>query len=579
MSAMLGHNPDIAQALDDLADLLELDAANPFRVRAYRNAARTVRGLGTEVAAMLEHGDDLADLPGIGEDLAGKIRTLAKTGHLPLLDRLRKATPAVAVELLKLPGLGPKRVKTLCHELDIDTIEQLHRALLDGRVRALPGFGETTATKLLHAIETRVAAPPARVKLSIAESYVEPLLAWLRDAPDVRDVIAAGSYRRCQETVGDIDILVTAPRGAPVVKRLTDYREVAETVAAGTTRATVTLRSGLQVDVRIVPAASYGAALHYFTGSKAHNIAIRRLGQQRGLKINEYGVFRGTKRIAGEAEAEVYRAVDLPFIPPELRENRGEIEAAAAGTLPVLVELADLRGDLHAHTTATDGHDSLSDMAEAARALGREYLAITEHSRRIAMAHGLDPRRLMQQVEAIDRFNAGKPGITVLKGIEVDILDDGKLDLPDEVLGHLDLVVAAIHSRFNLSREQQTERILRAMERPHFSILAHPTGRLIAEREPYDVDMPRIIRAAKERGCFIELNAHPDRLDLIDRHCRLAKEAGVLVSIATDAHRTTELANMRFGVGQARRGWLEKDDVLNTRTLATLRPLLARTMG
>lgn len=574
---MAAHNPDIAQALDDLADLLELDDANPFRVRAYRNAARIVRGLGTEVGVMLARGDDLAALHGIGEDLAGKIRTLAGTGHLPLLDRLRKATPAVATELLKLPGLGPKRVRILCRELDIRTVEQLHRALLDGRVRSLPGFGASIEAKLLNALQARTAAP-ARLKLALAESYVEPLLAWLRGAPGTVSVVAAGSYRRCQETVGDIDILVTAPRGDPVVKRFTEYEEVDRIVAAGSTRATVALRSGLQVDLRVVPAGSYGSALHYFTGSKAHNIAIRRLGQQRGLKINEYGVFRRDERIGGTTEEDVYRAVGLPFIPPELREDRGEIEAAAAGHLPRLVELADLRGDLHAHTKATDGHDTLAELAQAAQAHGLEYLAITDHSRRLTIAHGLDPERLLQQIEAIDRLNAADPGITLLKGIEVDILEDGTLDLPDAVLGRLDLVVAAVHSRFNLSRERQTSRILRAMDRPHFTILAHPTGRLIAEREPYDVDMPRIVHAAKQRGCFLELNAHPDRLDLTDRNCRLAKDEGVLVSIATDTHRAEELSYLRFGVGQARRGWLEKDDVLNTRSLAALRPLLARTM-
>jgi DNA polymerase (family X) len=574
---MPAHNPDIAQALDDLADLLELEEANPFRVRAYRNAARVVRGLGKEVGVILEQGGDLAELPGIGDDLAGKIRTLAKTGHLPLLDRLRKTTPVIAAELLRLPGLGPKRVKTLCHDLDIHTMEQLHRALLDGRVRALPGFGKTTETKLREALEVHVAAP-VRWKLALAESYVEPLLAWLRGVPEVEAVVAAGSYRRCQETVGDIDILVTAPRSAPVVERFTAYEEVDKVIAAGGTRATVALRSGLQVDLRIVRARSYGSALHYFTGSKAHNIAIRRLGQQRGLKINEYGVFRGEQRIAGKTEEEVYRAVGLPFIPPELRENRGEIEAAAAGHLPDLIELADLRGDLHAHTKATDGHDTLAELAQAALKRGREYLAITDHSRRLAMTHGLDPKRLQEQIEAIDRLNSGELGVTLLKGIEVDILEDGKLDLPDAVLGHLDLVIAAVHSQFNLSRAKQTDRILRAMERPHFTILAHPTGRLIAEREPYDVDMPRIIRAAKERGCFLELNAHPDRLDLTDVHCRLAKEEGVLLSIATDAHRAAELDNLRFGIGQARRGWLEKKDVLNTRPLAELRLLLARTM-
>ncbi len=572
------HNPDIAQGLDDVADLLELENANPFRVRAYRNAARVIRGLGIEVAVMLTRGDDLSELPGIGKDLAGKIRTFVKTGHLPLLDQLRRTTPAIAVELLKLPGMGPKRVNTLCRELDVHTLEQLHRAVLDGRVRTLPGFGAVTEERLRQALEAHAKAPPSRLKLALAESYVEPLLAWLRGAPYVEAVVVAGSYRRCQETVGDIDILVTAARGAPVVKRFVEYEEVERIVAQGTTRATIVLRSGLQVDLRIVPARSYGSALHYFTGSKAHNIAVRRLGQKRGLKINEYGVFRGSRRVGGATEEEVYRAVDLPFIPPELRENRGEIEAAAAGKLPELVELAELRGDLHAHTSATDGHNTLAEMAAAARAHRLQYLAITEHSKRITMAHGFDSRHLLRQAEAIDRFNDTKPGITVLKGIEVDILEDGRLDLADVALAHLDLVVAAVHSHFNLSREKQTERVLRAMDRPHFTVFAHPTGRLIGEREPYDVDMPRIIGAAKARGCFIELNGHPDRLDLIDVHCRMAKEAGVLVSIATDAHRVEELGNLRFGVFQARRGWLGKNDVLNTRTLADLRPLLARTM-
>ncbi|MDE2230269.1 MAG: DNA polymerase/3'-5' exonuclease PolX [Alphaproteobacteria bacterium] len=574
---MLAHNPDIAQRLDDIADLLELEDANPFRVRAYRNAARVIRGLGAEVAVMLKRGDDLSELPGIGKDLADKIQTIVRTGHLPLLDQLRKATPAIAAELLKLPGLGPKRVKTLYHELDVHTLEQLHRALLDGRIRALPGFGSITEERLRQALETHAAAP-SRLKLALAESYVEPLLAWLRDTPHAETVAAAGSYRRCQETVGDIDILVTAPRAAPVVKRFTEYEEVEKIAARGNTRATVVLKSGLQVDLRVVPPRSYGSALHYFTGSKAHNIAIRRLGQRRGLKINEYGVFRKGRRVGGKTEAEVYRAVGLPYIPPELRENRGEIEAAAAGQLPTLVKLADLRGDLHVHTVATDGHNTLTEMARAAHERGFEYLAITEHSKRIAMAHGFDSRHLLKQIEEIDRFNATSPRITILKGIEVDILEDGKLDLPDATLGHLDLVVASVHSHFHFSRDKQTGRILRAMERPHFTVFAHPTGRLIGEREPYDVDMPRIIGAAKDRGCFIELNAHPERLDLIDAHCRMAKEVGVLVSIATDAHRTEELGNLRFGVFQARRGWLEKADVLNTRSLAALRPLLARTM-
>ncbi|HUK61300.1 MAG TPA: DNA polymerase/3'-5' exonuclease PolX [Stellaceae bacterium] len=576
--AKIRHNPEVAQSLDDVADLLELDSANPFRVRAYRNAARVVRGLGKEVSELLADADTAPKLPGIGTDLAGKIRTLARTGHLPLLEQLRKKTPHIAQELLHLPNLGPKRVRTLCDELEVRTLEQLHRAVLDGRVRELSGFGAGIEKKLREALEAEAKAPPKRLKLALAESYVEPLLTYLRGASGVREVVVAGSYRRYQETIGDVDIVATGPRSAPVIERFTTYDEVAKVLASGSTRATIVLRSGLQVDLRVVPPESYGSALHYFTGSKAHNIAIRRLGVERGLKINEYGVFRGRKRLGGKTEEEVFGAVGLGFIPPELRENRGEIEAAAAGSLPNLVELSDMRDDLHVHSKATDGHDSLEELAEAAKERGYEYLAVTDHSRRLAMAHGLDARRLRGEMRAIDRLNEKGNGVTLLKGIEVDILEDGTLDLADDVLGELDLVVAAVHSKFDLSRQKQTERILRAIERPHFTILAHPTGRLIGEREPYDVDMARIISAAKERGCFIELNAHPDRLDLTDVHCRMAKEAGVLVSVATDAHRAQEMSNLRFGVGQARRGWLEKGDVLNTRTLAKLRPLLAQTM-
>lgn len=571
------HNPDIAQALDDIADLLELEGANRFRIRAYRNAARTLRGLPTDVTEMLRRGDDLADLPGIGEDLAGKIRTLAETGRLSLLTQLHKAIPPVATELLKLPGLGPKRVRALYQDLDIHSMEQLHRALLDGRVGRFPGFGSAIEGKLLQALAARKAAP-GRLQRALAESYAMPLRDWLSAAPGVAAVVIAGSYRRCRETVGDIDLLISTEHAATVIKRLAAYDDVSRVVSAGKTQSTIVLRSGLQVDVRIVPPRSYGAALVYFTGSKAHNIALRRLGQQRGLKINEYGVFKNGRRLGGETEAEIYQAVGLPYIVPELREDRGEFEAARSGQLPKLVDYDDLRGDLHAHTLATDGQASIAEMAEAARLLGFEYLAITDHSRRLAMAHGLDPKRLRRQTEMIDAFNAAKSGITLLKGIEVDILEDGKLDLPASVLSELDLVIGAVHSQFNLSRAKQTARILRAMEQRYFTILAHPSGRLMPNREPYDVDMPRIIRGAQQRGCFLELNAHPDRLDLTDTYCHLAKDAGVLVSIASDAHRQNEFGNLRFDIGQARRGWLEKADVLNTRSLAKLGPLLARTM-
>ena len=571
------HNADIAAIFEEIADRLEIQGANPFRIRAYRNAARTLGELPQEARALLEQGDDLTRLPGIGDDLAAQVHEIVDSGHSSQLERLRKELPPAVTELLQIPGLGPKRVKALYHDLDVQTVEQLYRAARDGRIRTLPGFGEKTELNILQAVEVH-ASQTRRFKLAVAAQYADALCAYLKAVAGVDQVTVAGSFRRMRETVGDLDILVTVAADSPVVQRFKAYDEVANVLSAGTTRASVVLKSGLQVDLRVVDKTCYGAALHYFTGSKAHNIAIRRIAQKHGLKINEYGVFRGDKRIAGKDEASVYKSVDLPFIEPELREDRGEIEAAHAGRLPNLVEFKDLRGDLHAHTKATDGHDSLRDMALAAKKLGLEYLAITEHSRHLTVAHGLDPLRLARQCEEIDALNSKLDGITLLKGIEVDILEDGSLDLPDDVLAQLDLVICAVHSQFHLSRAKQTTRILRAMDHPHFTMLAHPSGRLIDKREPYDVDMLKIIRQAKQRGCFIELNAHPERLDLLDTHCQMAKEEGVLVSINSDAHSVFDFANLKYGVGQARRGWLEKDDVLNTRPLTALRRLLKQTL-
>ena len=568
------HNADIAAALDEIADILEIEEANPFRVRAYRNAARVVNELPAETAAMIARGDDLAELPGVGKDLAQKIGELALTGTTALLDDLRHQMPPALVEVLRLPGMGPKRVKMLHDKLHLETLPQLRRALEDGRIARLPRFGEKLAGRIRDAIAAKAAAP-SRIKLAIAAQYAEPLADFLRHLPGVEQVAIAGSYRRARETVGDIDVVTTARTAAPVLEAFVRYPEVARVLAQGPTRGTVVLRSGLQVDIRVMEPECYGAALVYFTGSKAHNIAIRRIAQDRGLKISEYGVFRGRRRVAGDTEESVYRAIGLPFIAPELREDRGEVDAARQGTLPDLVALEDIRGDLHAHTTASDGRDSLREMVLGAKAHGYEYVAITEHSRHVTVAHGLDPARLKRQIGQIDALNRENLGIEVLKGIELDILDDGRLDLPDSILSQLDLVVVAVHSKFALSRDQQTERILRALDNPNVTILAHPTGRLIGEREPYDVDMPAILKKAKACGSYVELNAHPDRLDLLDTQCRMAKELGVLVSINTDAHAVAEYANIRFGVGQARRGWLEKGDVLNARPLAKLRPLLA----
>jgi DNA polymerase (family 10) len=571
------HNTDIATAFQEIADLLEIEGANPFRIRAYRNAARTLEELSQDARTLLERGDDLTRLPGIGDDLAAKIVEIVTTGSCSLLQRLHRELPPAVTELLHIPGLGPKRVKVLYHDLDVQTVEQLYRAARDGRIRTLPGFGEKTELNILQSVEAHV-SKVRRFKLATAAQYAEALATYLQGTPGVLQVTVAGSFRRMRETVGDIDILVTADPISLVIQRITLYDEVTEVLSAGDTRASVVLKCGLQVDLRVVSKQNYGAALHYFTGSKAHNIAIRRIAQKLGLKINEYGVFRDGIRIAGETEVSVYRAVGLPYIEPELREDRGEIEVARAGRLPCLVKISDLKGDLHAHSKASDGHDSLRDMAMAAQHMGFEYLAITEHSRRLTVAHGLDPQRLLRQCDEIDRLNTELAGITLLKGIEVDILEDGSLDLPDNVLGRLDLVVGAVHSKFELSRIRQTERILRAMQHPHFTLLAHPTGRLLEQRAPYDVDMQRLIREAKQRGCFLELNAHPERLDLLDTYCQMAKDEGVLISVNSDAHSRYDFANLRFGIGQARRGWLEKQDVLNTRSLVELRSLIKRTM-
>jgi DNA polymerase (family 10) len=571
---MAVHNSEIADMFEHLADLLEIREENPFRIRAYRNAARVIRGHSRSMAELVGSGADLDALPGIGKDLAEKIATIVRTGKLPLLEQVRAKVPAALVEMTRIEGLGPKRAKALYQALRIRSLEDLQRAARSGRIRELKGFGARTE-QLIGQRAARVASAERRIKLSDAEDIVAPLVEHLRAIRGVKAVEVAGSYRRRRDTVGDLDVLVSAGRGSgAIMDAFVAYEDVVEVLAKGPTRATVRLRGGVQVDVRVVPPESFGAALHYFTGSKAHNIAVRRLAMARGLKLNEYGLFKGERSVGGRTEQEVFDAVGLPFIPPELREDRGEIEAARKKRLPALVELGDLRGDLHCHTSATDGRDTLEAMAKAAAARGYEYISANDHTKRVSIAHGLDARRLMQQVRAIDRLNAKLRGIVVLKSAEVDILDDGSLDLPDDVLKELDFTVCAIHYGLNRSREKQTERVLRAMDNPYFSVLAHPTGRLINAREPYDIDLERVIEAARERGRILELNAHPDRLDLDDRACRMAKEGGVRVAISTDAHRTADLDLIRFGIGQARRGWLGPEDVVNTRRLTDLRRLL-----
>jgi DNA polymerase (family 10) len=569
------QNADIAEIFNKIADMLEIQDANPFRVRAYRNAARTVSSLAQSVSEMVAGGRDLTELSGIGKDLAAKIKEIVQTGSVAKLKELEGKMPSELNSLMKLPGLGPKKVRALYRELGIVNLEGLKKAAENGDVRQLDGFGRKSEEKILQGLE-QTRFKEKRIKLIEAEQRAQPFMAYLKKTKGVKDIIVAGSFRRRKETVGDLDILATCSKGSKVMDRFVAYEDVVEVISKGTTRSSVLLRSGLQVDLRVVPQVSYGAALHYFTGSKAHNIAVRKLGVKNKLKINEYGVFKGQKQVAGRTEKDVYQQVGLPYIEPELRENLGELEAAQKANLPKLIAIDDIRGDLQAHTKETDGHASLEEMAEAARKLGYEYLAITEHSQKVRMAHGLDAARVAEQIKQIDRLNQKLDGFLILKGIEVDILEDGSLDLPDDILKQLDLTVCSIHYNFNLSQKKQTERILRAMDNPCFNILGHPTGRLINERPPYEVDMQRIIEAARDRGCILEVNAQPDRLDLADTYCKMAKQMGVKLVISTDAHSPEDLKLMRCGVDQARRGWVEPEDVINTRSISEVRKLIKR---
>ncbi|MDO8179979.1 MAG: DNA polymerase/3'-5' exonuclease PolX [Undibacterium sp.] len=564
------HNADIAEIFDEIANFLEISDANPFRIRAYRKAARTVGSFPQDFKTLIDAGTLLPKLPGIGTDLAAKIHEIATTGHCDLLDTLRKQMPPAVTELLKVVGLGPKRVQALYRELGISTIAQLKLAARAGRIRTVSGFGPKTEQHILDALAAQN-EPEQRFIRPIAKQYAETLVNYLQHSEGVNQVMIAGSYRRMQETVGDLDILVTTTADSHVMEHFLAYDEVRTVLAHGATRSSVALRSGLQVDLRLVKTENYGSALHYFTGSKAHNISIRRLARAQGLKINEYGVFRGNRRIGGDTEDSVFNAVGLPYIAPELREDRGEIEAARNGLLPNLISLNDLRGDLHVHTTASDGKNNIQEMAQAAQMRGLQYIAITDHSRRLTVTHGLNPEQLVQQINEIDSINAQDSNFIILKGSEVDILEDGTLDLPDDILRRLDIVIVAIHSKLNLPRESQTERILRAMDNPLVNLLAHPTGRLMGVRRESDIDMSKIMRKAKERNICLELNCQPDRLDLNDIYSKMARDAGVMVSINSDAHSILDFNNLQYGIGQARRGWLEHQHVINTLSAAQVK--------
>ena len=569
------ENKSIADIFTGIADILDIQGENPFRIRSYRNAARTITDMSERVQALVSAGKNLEEIPGIGKSIHEKIEEILSTGKCQLLEELRSKIPPGLTELLKLEGLGPKKVKLLYDQLQVDSVERLGKGDKHGRVRNVAGMGVKTEEKVLKSVE-QYRAGMGRFKLSVGFTYTEALKKYLEGVPGVKRLDSAGSFRRRQETIGDLDILAICNRGCRIMDRFAEYEEGAEVIARGETKSSVRLKGGLQVDVRVLGEENYGAALHYFTGSKAHNVAIREKAKALGLKISEYGVFRAKdeKRLSGAKEEDVFQAVGLPFIPPELREDRGEIQAAEKGQLPRLIELADIRGDLQMHTVATDGKNSIRDMAEKAGEMGYSYIAITDHSKAVRVAGGLGEKELAKHLKEIEKVNNQFPDVRILKGVEVDILPDGSLDLKDDILKECEVVLAAVHSRFNMEEGEMTRRIIQALKNPRVNILAHPTGRLILEREPYRVNLKEIIQAAIEEGVVLEINAYPDRLDLRDVDARMAKEMGAKLAISTDAHSVPQMEVMKFGVFTARRGWVEAKDVINTLPLGELLKML-----
>jgi DNA polymerase (family 10) len=570
------ENPAIAALFDETADLLELDGAIVFRVRAYRNAARTVRDTGTPLRELVAREPTrLTELPGIGKDLASRIREVIETGDFAAHRELLAKFPPELLELLRLPNLGPKRVKQLYEERHIASLADLREAIAKRRLADLRGFGERSIAKLQEALDK--ATTERRFLLADAEQWAEALVAYLRAAGHLKAIDIAGSLRRRRETIGDLDVLVATEQAEDVVRRFVEYPEVTTVLAQGETKASVRLRGGPQVDLRVVEPEAYGAALLYFTGSKAHNIELRKVAQAKQLKLSEYGLFRDETRAAGATEREVYAKLGLDWIPPELREARGEIDRARAHAVPVLVSREAIRGELHAHTSATDGKASLEEMADGARQLGYEYLAITDHSKRVTMARGLDAERLRAQWERIARFNESFPSLTVLKSVELDILEDGSLDLPDDVLAEADYVVASLHYGASKREQDNTRRLVAAASHPHVDAIGHPTGRLLGRRDPYPLDADELARVCADHGCLLELNGSPERMDLPDALAQSAAERGVCFVCSTDAHAVAHLDFMRYAVDIARRAGLGKEQVVNTRDLAGLRRALKQT--
>ena len=573
------ENKDLARFFTEIADILEIQEGNPFRIRSFRRTAQIIKDLSFNGAdAVLEDPQKLKSISGIGDGAIKKMQEIVETGQCQEHEDLKQQIPASLLPLTKIQNLGPKKVSLFWKALDITSLEELEKAAREEKLRSLPGMGEKSEAKILKAIHD-YRQLQGRFRLDDGIEISQVLIEYLRQQVEVNRIAAAGSVRRRRETIGDIDILVTCDAPVEVIDAFTGHPDVQEVLARGETKASVVLRRGLQADLRVLEDESFGAALQYFTGSKAHNVALRERAKRMGYKISEYGLFSiddPDKPVAGANEEDIYRLLNLSWVPPEIRENRGEIDKAQEDQLPELIQLEDIRGDLHMHTTATDGRNSISEMAVAARKAGYAYVAITDHSKALAMTGGLDEKALARQNKEIEKVSSKLKKIKILKGIEVDILDDGKLDLDDEALAQLDVVIASIHSRFNLSRKEMTLRICRALENPHVNILAHPTGRLLTKREPYPVDMEQVIKTARENRVCLEINAYPARLDLSDIHCLMARDQGVLISINSDSHSDTMLDYMQYGIFTARRGWLEAKDVINTYPLKKLKKVLEK---
>jgi DNA polymerase (family 10) len=563
------ENSAIADALQEMAELLEFRGENPFRIRAYRNGAKAIRELDEPLAAILADADrDLAGIPGIGKTLAEKTKTLVETGSLPQLVKLREEVPDVVIEMARIPGLGAKKAAKLQQELAIESLSDLRKACQENRVGKLKGFGQKTQQAILDGLSIAQAAAE-RIYWSAGDALAAEIGSHMEQCDPISQMQWAGSYRRGRETIGDLDLLVVAEDRSAVMDHLEAYPHRSQTIARGDTKISIRIGKSFQVDMRLVDANQFGAALQYFTGSQAHNIHVRRIAKSKGLKINEYGVFRGEDdtQVAGATEQEVYAAIGLPWIDPELREDRSEFELAQHSELPTLIDLADIRGDLHMHTAATDGTATIREMADAAIARGMHYIAITDHSQRVSMAMGLDPSRLREQWAMIDQLRPEYADrLVILKGIECDILESGGMDLPDDCLAEADWVLASVHYGQRQPRDQITERILGAIENPYVTCIAHPTGRLLNRRPAYDVDMDAVMKAAKANGKMMELNANPARLDLNDLHLAAAKRLQIPIVISTDAHSVDGMEVMRFGIKQARRGTLTPADVANTKT-------------